>query len=89
MRSRRTHRTNVVHQLPGGTEDNDLWAYYVKDDSGYPVICSVWEPTEDERKRIASGENILLMVWGTKTPPINVDLTDEPLGKAPDETDDS
>jgi hypothetical protein len=87
MKARRTHNTNVVHRLPGGTEDNDLWTYYLQDESERPVICSVWVPSAKERQRIAAGENVRLMVWGERTPPVAMDLTDEPLGKSPDAPD--
>jgi hypothetical protein len=82
MKPRRTHFTNKVFRLSGGTEDNDLWAYIQRDDQGTPIVCSVWVPTEEERERIANGENIRLCVWGGQ-PPVVLDLTDEPLGKAP------
>ena len=55
------------------------------DHNGYPVICSVWEPSQKEREAIARGENIRLLVWGQGIPPFGMDITDEPLGKARDE----
>jgi hypothetical protein len=82
MRPRRTINTDRVFTLPGGTEDSDLWTYMVATDSG-PAIASVWVPTDDERAAIAAGENIRLIVFGTRLPPVMLDLTDEPLGKAP------
>jgi hypothetical protein len=85
MKARRTHHTNHVFRLPGGTEDNDLWTYVLIDETGNPILCSVWEPTPDERKRIAEGENIRLCIWGSSQPPVLLDLTDEPLGKKPTE----
>ena len=84
MKARRTHHTDKVFRLPGGNEDNDLWTYEMKDDHGVPIVCSVWVPTEEERKAIAAGENIRLCVWGGGQPPVVLDLTDEPLGKKPD-----
>jgi hypothetical protein len=83
MRARRTHNSTRVFRLPGGTEDNDLWVYALADEAGYPIIASVWEPTEAERQAIAGGENIRLLIWGTGIPPVAIDTTDEPLGKAP------
>jgi len=83
VRARRTHFTTRVFRLPGGTEDNDLWVYDLVSDDGHHVIASVWEPTEAERKAIAAGENVRLLVWGDGIPPLAVDTTDEPLGKAP------
>jgi len=89
MRSRRTHKSTTVHTLPSGNEDNDLWGYYIEDSKGNTIIATVWEPTAKERKRIAAGENIRLLVWGKKTPPIAMDLTDEPLGKVPNDESDN
>ena len=83
MRARRTHNTSRVFRLPGGTEDNDLWVYDIVDGEGNHVIASVWEPSRKERDLIFAGENIRLLVWGDGIPPFAMDLTDEPLGKAP------
>lgn len=81
MRPRRTENTTHVYTLPGGTEDNDLWVYEVSDEDGFHVICSVWEPTHEEREQIAAGYNIRLMVWANRLPPVQVGITDERLGK--------
>lgn len=83
VKGRRTHFSTRVFRLPGGTEDNDLWVCDMADARGNQVIASVWEPTKKERERIANGENIRLLIWGSGIPPIAVDTTDEPLGKAP------
>jgi hypothetical protein len=83
MRPRRTHLTNRVLGMPGGTEDSDLWVYDVEDVDGGSAICSVWEPTAAERVLIASGQNIRLCLWGPLHPPVALDVTDEPLGKIP------
>lgn len=83
MKPRRTVVSNRVFRLPGGTEDNDLWVYADIDTRGEPVIRSTWVPTEDERKAIAEGQNIELVVWGAGHPPVNMQLTDVPLGKPP------
>ena len=86
MRPRRTHFTNRVLELPGGNEDNALWYYAEQTDEGQTVICSVWEPSPEERAAIARGENVRLLVWWNGAfPPVAIDLTDEPLGKAPAE----
>lgn len=84
MKPRRTEFSTRVLGLQGGTEDNDLWITDTETESGYPVIYSVWEPTEAERKAIADGENIRVVVFATNTYPLNVDLTDEALGKPKD-----
>jgi hypothetical protein len=73
-----------VSRLSGGTEDNDLWVQD-KVDPERPhelVVASVWEPTLEERARIAAGENIELLVWGGQ-PPVALRLTDVALGRAP------
>jgi hypothetical protein len=84
MKPRRTHFTDRVFGLPGGTEDNDLWVYDLEDNDGNHLICSVWEPSPEERAAIASGENVRLIIWGRGLPPIAMDTTDEPLGKRPE-----
>jgi hypothetical protein len=63
MRGRRTHLSNKVYSLPGGTEDNDLWIY---DDGEHLRSC--WVPSDEERAAIAAGENIELIVWGRGHP---------------------
>lgn len=82
MRPRRTRHSNTVFRLPGGNEDNDLWVEATASSEG-PCLRSVWEPTADERSRIAAGENVYLVVWGTGTPPVALGVTDEVLGKPP------
>lgn len=84
MKPRRTRFTDRVFRLPGGTEDNDLWVYDLEDNDGNHLICSVWEPSPEERAAIASGENVRLIIWGRGLPPIAMDTTDEPLGKRPE-----
>jgi hypothetical protein len=87
MRPRRTHNTTRTLSLRGGTEDNDLWVYDLPDGDGRHVIASVWEPSDEERKAIAEGENVRLLVWairGTQQP-VAIDTTDELLGKPPNE----
>lgn len=83
MRPRRTHASNVVFRLAGGNEDNDLWVDRGIDGSGYMTLSSVWVPTDEERARIAAGENIMLTIWGAAQPPVAIGVTDVPLGKAP------
>lgn len=83
MRPRRTHNSDFTFTLAGGTEDNDLWVERVVSDHG-DAFQSVWEPTPEERERIANGENIYLIVWFPGHPPVAMGVTDQPLGKAPD-----
>lgn len=83
MNPRRTHWSTKVFSLSGGNEDNDLWTHPVEDTRGMPVIGSVWVPSEEERRKIAAGENVELLVWGAGHPPVALRVTDVPLGRAP------
>lgn len=85
MKPRRTHTSNKVFRLVGGTEDNDLWVERAADVDGAMILISTWVPTFEERERIYNGENIALVVWGSGMPPVHVTLTDVAVGKAPDE----
>jgi hypothetical protein len=77
IKPRRTHLSNVVWELPGGTEDNSLWAYNTEDGQ----VISTWVPTDEQRARIAEGANIDLHVWGGM-PPVALLVNDRtPLGK--------
>lgn len=83
MRPRRTHASNQVFRLPGGTEDNDLWVTLRQDPRYGLEISSTWQPTQAERDAIAAGANIELTVWGHGHPPVALGLTAGPLGKPP------
>jgi hypothetical protein len=87
MKPRRTHSSNAVLKLPGGTEDNDLWieATHNSEDPAEPVLVSVWELAPEERELIAAGANIELAVHGSAHPPVAMGVTDIPLGKPPDD----
>jgi hypothetical protein len=82
VKPRRTPNSNQVFHLPGGNEDNDLWVERTVSEQG-PCLRSVWELTADERRRVADGENVYLVVWGTGTPPVALGVTDDPLGAEP------
>jgi hypothetical protein len=70
--------------LPGGNEDNDLWALNHEVDDAVsgvtPAVTSVFVPTDEQRQQIADGMNIALTVLGGQ-PPVMLRVTDEPLGK--------
>jgi hypothetical protein len=83
MKPRRTYFSERVLGLPGGNEDNDLWVDLTADEDDNPVIRSVWEPTLEEREKIAAGQNVYLLVWGTMHPPVAIGVTQVPLGKRP------
>jgi hypothetical protein len=79
LRPRRTHDSNTVWRLAGGTEDNDLWAQNLPDGR----VISTWVPTDEQRARIAAGANIDLCVWGGQ-PPVALFLDDyTPVGARP------
>jgi hypothetical protein len=78
----------MVFKLPGGTEDNDLWVERLEaEGTGETILGSTWVPTDEERKAIADGANIELLVWGTAQPPVSVRTTTVPIGKAPEVVD--
>lgn len=87
MKSRRTHVSEHVFSLPGGTEDQDLWvAVYGPHDGTAPSQCfgSTWVPSDEERQAIADGANIELLVWGGDHPPVGLRLSRYTLGKRPE-----
>lgn len=81
MKARRTVASNHVFSLEGGTEDNDLWVSVAQTEGGDTTLASTWELTDEERERIAAGENVELVVFGTSHPPVLLRLTNVPLGK--------
>lgn len=88
MKPRRTPLSTDVYRLAGGNEDNDLWAERGRTEDGTPVIISTWELSDDERREIAAGCNIELHVFGIGQPPVNLRVSDVPLGaKLPDDAD--
>jgi hypothetical protein len=80
MKPRRTPYSNQVFRLVGGTEDNDLWTQLDESEDGTPLIRSTWQLDDDERQAIADGANVELIVWGTGTPPVLLQITDVPIG---------
>lgn len=72
MRPRRIAASNRVYRLEGGTEDNDLW---VEQDEAEQTITSTWELDDDDRAAIAAGGTIDLVVWGTGTPPVALEVS--------------
>ena len=71
-----TVNSTTIHQLVGGTRENDLPSEVRTDSDGSLTVTSVWEPTEEERDLIAEGYNIRLVVWGGQ-PPVALSVTDE------------
>jgi hypothetical protein len=68
----------------GGNEDNDLWLFRERDSDG-TKLRSTWVPNDEQRKAIAEGQNIELIVWGESHPPVSLLLCNYPLGKPPEE----
>jgi hypothetical protein len=65
MKPRRTRYSNRVYRLEGGTEDNDLW---VEENFEEHTIRSVWQLTDEERQKVADGQNVYLVCWGVQIP---------------------
>lgn len=81
MKPRRFPTANKVFSLVGGNEDNDLWVEQDTFSDGTPYIRSVWELTDDERQKVADGQNISLTVIGHGTPPVQMQVTPEQPGR--------
>jgi len=81
MKPRRTPFSNCVLRLKDGNEDQDLWAIRSHDPGNGQVFTSVWQFTDEERERIAKGENIALHVWAAGHPPVALAVTDATLGR--------
>lgn len=72
--------SNHVFVLPGGTDENNLPVEMTHDVHNQRCIVSMWEPTDEERKRISEGENIRLVVWDWTHPAVALavgDITEE------------
>lgn len=89
MKPRRTHTSDKVFRLAGGTEDNDLWVttYDDEEDDTPPALGSTWELNEDDRAAIAAGANLELVVWGTGHPPVTLRISPYALGRRPDDSE--
>lgn len=72
MRPIWTERTNFTYLAPGGMADCDPLPC-TKEADGRTI--SVWEPTDDERRAIAAGQNIELHVWQQPPAPVGLALT--------------
>jgi hypothetical protein len=85
----KTPRTNRTFILPGGTEENNLPLEVTNDADGLTVFRSTWQLTDEERRWIAAGANIVLTVWGLNHPPVamHVEKDGEVLGTAAPSTD--
>jgi hypothetical protein len=67
----KTNRSNFVYKGP--TPDIGDLACERTTESGTPVVYSVWEPSEEERRAIAEGGYVKLGIWGMEPiPPVSV-----------------
>jgi hypothetical protein len=64
---------------PDNKPENDLWVREGEHEQYGYCISSVWVPTDEERERIAAGENIELTTLGHGTPPLMMNVTGVPL----------
>lgn len=64
--------TNMTFKLPGGTTANDLPVEVTTDAEENPVLLTTWQLDDEERARVARGEPIELLVWGSGHPPVTV-----------------
>jgi hypothetical protein len=67
-----TETTTSVFKLPGGTDENDLPVEHTVSEEGQPILLSTWELDEEERKLVASGSKIQLLLWGQGHPPVAI-----------------
>lgn len=74
MRPRKTKTTTVCLTLPGGNEDNFLYAEKTSDEDGKPIWATFWEVSEEEQKAIVAGGRIVLFVWGEGHPPVAMNV---------------
>jgi hypothetical protein len=81
MRARRTVFSNKVFRMPGGNEDQDLWAMTDTDSDDDPVIRTTWVPDDEERAEIAGGSNVEVVIWGVEHPAMAVTTDDAQLGR--------
>lgn len=47
---------------------DDLPTMVEKDESGKPIITSVWEPTEEDLRILNAGGKVCLALYGTQPP---------------------
>ena len=84
----KTARSNHNFGPPPGREEDigDLPCEIVDEPNGDRFIYSVWEPSDEERKALAAGQNVRLGVgWIGAFPPVSLGVTHErePQPEAP------
>ena len=71
---------NCTLRKPGGMTDAECHSLVVRvahDQDGYTMMQSAWHPTPAELKRLNSGAPVVLSIYGTIHPPVNL-LVGEP-----------
>jgi hypothetical protein len=75
----KTPHTTTMFKLVGGGPENDLPVEQGfnggKEDE--PVLRSTWELTDEERRIIAEGGMIELVIFGVGTPPVAIHVVDK------------
>lgn len=66
MKPVRTPDSNALFTLPGGNEDNYLYAQQTAGGE----VHSVWELTDPERLMLAGGGRVRLTIFGALVPPV-------------------
>lgn len=80
MKAFKTENSNHTFGPPPGKEDEilSLPCEVMEDEEGREVIRSVWVPTDEERKAISEGQNVLMDMWWIGAfPPVAIGVTDE------------
>ena len=70
MKPVRTPWTNALYKLEGGSDENDLPLEKNHDADEHEILLSTWELTNEERKAVADGKRIEVIIWGEEHPPI-------------------
>ncbi len=81
----KTDRTDRNFGPPPGKEDEigNLPYYFEEIPEGYTEVVSIWEPSEAERRAIATGQCIRLGIgWIGKFPPVSLGVTPEGMRDA-------
>lgn len=83
MKALRTETSDLALTLPGAGEDRTLPAQRIKaydpelgevPDDAHDAILTVWRPEEGERRALANGAMIELVVTGTEHPPVSLNV---------------
>lgn len=78
LKPRRTVHSTNCYALEGANEDNSLWVHEDSDSAGSPIFRSTWVLTDEQRKKIAEGSNVEVILWEAQIP-MSVALDDSEL----------